>query len=86
MNRHLLGIGDLGGAEGIDEVMRLTDSFVEVSNRAIPKVPALRGKTVAWLFYEDSTRTRLSFETAAKRLSADTMNFSVVAASLKKKE
>jgi hypothetical protein len=64
-------------AAGIEEVMRLTDSFVEVSERPIPRVPALRGKTVAWLFYEDSTRTRLSFETAAKRLSADTMNFSV---------
>ncbi|HEX2577662.1 MAG TPA: aspartate carbamoyltransferase catalytic subunit [Aquihabitans sp.] len=84
--RHLLGIDDLGGAEGIDEVMRLTDSFVEVSERTIPKVPALRGKTVAWLFYEDSTRTRLSFETAAKRLSADTMNFSVSSSSVKKGE
>ena len=51
--------------------------FVEVSRRRIPKVPALRGRTVGWLFYEDSTRTRPRFETAAKRLSADTMNFSV---------
>ena len=83
--RHLLSVSDLG-AEGIDEVMRLTDSFVEVSNRAIPKVAALRGKTVVWLFYEDSTRTRLSFETAAKRLSADTMNFSVSTSSVKKGE
>lgn len=84
--RHLLDIDDLGGRDGIDEVMRLTDSFVEVSERAIPRVPALRGKTVAWLFYEDSTRTRLSFETAAKRLSADTMNFSVSSSSVKKGE
>ncbi|CAN5642739.1 aspartate carbamoyltransferase catalytic subunit [soil metagenome] len=84
--KHLLGIEDLGGADGIDEVMRLTDSFVEVSARAIPRVPALRGKTVAWLFYEDSTRTRLSFETAAKRLTADTMNFSVSSSSVKKGE
>jgi len=84
--KHLLGIEDLGGADGIDEVMRLTDSFVEVSERAIPRVPALRGKTVAWLFYEDSTRTRLSFETAAKRLTADTMNFSVSSSSVKKGE
>ncbi|MCU1352191.1 MAG: aspartate carbamoyltransferase [Acidimicrobiales bacterium] len=84
--KHLLSIDDLGGAEGIDEVMRLTDAFVEVSARPIPKVPALRGKTVAWLFYEDSTRTRLSFETAAKRLSADTMNFSVSTSSVKKGE
>jgi aspartate carbamoyltransferase catalytic subunit len=84
--RHLLDIEDLGGRAGIEEVLRLTDSFVEVSERAIPKVPALRGKTVAWLFYEDSTRTRLSFETAAKRLSADTMNFSVSSSSVKKGE
>jgi len=84
--RHLLGIDDLGGAAGIEEVMRLTDSFVEVSERTMPRVPALRGKTVAWLFYEDSTRTRLSFETAAKRLSADTMNFSVSSSSVKKGE
>lgn len=84
--RHLLDIADLGGRRGIDEVMRLTDSFVEVSERPIPRVPALRGKTVAWLFYEDSTRTRLSFETAAKRLSADTMNFSVSSSSVKKGE
>lgn len=84
--RHLLDIDDLGGAAGIEEVLRLTDSFVEVSERPIPRVPALRGKTVAWLFYEDSTRTRLSFETAAKRLSADTMNFSVSSSSVKKGE
>ena len=83
--RHLLSIEDLG-ADGIDEVLKLTDSFVEVGRRAIPKVPALRGKTVVWLFYEDSTRTRLSFETAAKRLSADTMNFSVSTSSVKKGE
>jgi aspartate carbamoyltransferase catalytic subunit len=83
--RHLLGIDDLG-ADGIEEVMGLTDSFVEVSQRAIPKVPALRGRTVAWLFYEDSTRTRLSFEAAARRLSADTMNFSVSSSSVNKGE
>jgi aspartate carbamoyltransferase catalytic subunit len=85
MSRHLLSVADLG-ADGIDEILRLTDSFVEVSERAIPKVPALRGKNVAWLFYEDSTRTRLSFETAAKRLSADVMNFSVSSSSVKKGE
>jgi aspartate carbamoyltransferase catalytic subunit len=83
--KHLLSIDELG-RDGIDEVLRLTDSFVEVSERAIPKVPALRGKTVVSLFYEDSTRTRLSFETAAKRLSADTMNFSVGTSSVKKGE
>jgi aspartate carbamoyltransferase catalytic subunit len=85
VNRHLLSIADLG-AEGIGEILRLTDSFVEVTERPIPKVPALRGKTVVSLFYEDSTRTRLSFETAAKRLSADTMTFSVSTSSVKKGE
>jgi aspartate carbamoyltransferase catalytic subunit len=83
--RHLLSVGDLG-ADGIEEILRLTDSFVEVSERPIPRVPALRGKTVVSLFYEDSTRTRLSFETAAKRLSADTMTFSVSTSSVKKGE
>ena len=83
--RHLLSIDDLG-ADGIEEVLSLTDSFVEVSGRAIPKVPALRGKTVVSLFFEDSTRTRLSFETAAKRLGADTMTFSVGTSSVKKGE
>ena len=83
--KHLLSIADLG-RDGIDEVMRLTDSFVEVSERNIPKVPALRGRTVVSLFYEDSTRTRLSFETAAKRLSADTMSFSVGSSSVNKGE
>ena len=76
MTQHLLSVEDLG-REGIDEILRLTDSFVEVSARTIPRVPALRGKTVVSLFFEDSTRTRLSFETAARRLSADVMTFSV---------
>ncbi|MGI8983510.1 MAG: aspartate carbamoyltransferase catalytic subunit [Acidimicrobiales bacterium] len=83
--KHLLSIADLG-AGGIEEVMRVTDSFVEVSERAIPRVPALRGKTVVSLFYEESTRTRLSFELAAKRLSADTMNFTVGSSSVQKGE
>jgi aspartate carbamoyltransferase catalytic subunit len=94
--KHLLAIDDLAnfGAErapanlraGIEAVLELTDSFVEVQRRDIPKVPALRGKTVVSLFYEDSTRTRLSFETAAKRLSADTMTFSLSTSSVKKGE
>lgn len=83
--KHLLSIDDLG-AEGIDEVCRLADHFTEVSQRPIPKVPALRGRTVAMLFYEDSTRTRLSFEMAARRLSADVMGFSVSASSVNKGE
>jgi aspartate carbamoyltransferase catalytic subunit len=85
MSRHLLSIEDLG-AEGIDEILQLTDTFVEVSARPIARVPALRGKTVAFCFYEDSTRTRVSFETAAKRLSADTVNFSIAASSVNKGE
>jgi len=83
--KHLLGIDDLG-ADGIGEVLGLADSFLEVTRRDIPKVPALRGKTVVSMFYEDSTRTRLSFETAAKRLSADTMNFAAGSSSLRKGE
>ena len=83
--KDLLTISALGEA-GITEILELTDHFVEVNRRAIPKVPALRGKTVVSLFYEDSTRTRLSFETAAKRLGADTMTFSVATSSVKKGE
>jgi aspartate carbamoyltransferase catalytic subunit len=85
VTRHLLSVADLG-RDGIEEVLRVTDSFVEVSARAIPRVPALRGKTVVSLFYEDSTRTRLSFEAAARRLSADVMSFSVASSSVNKGE
>ncbi len=83
--RHLLSIADLG-AEGIEEVLRVSDAFVEVAQRPIPKVPALRGRTVVTLFAEESTRTRFSFETAAKRLSADVLSFAVASSSLKKGE
>ncbi|MEE2683093.1 MAG: aspartate carbamoyltransferase catalytic subunit [Actinomycetota bacterium] len=82
---HVRGIDDLGKA-GIQNILSLSDHFLEVSTRRIPKVPALRGKTIAWLFFEESTRTRLSFETAAKRLSADVMNFSMSSSSVKKGE
>lgn len=84
--KHLLSVADLGGRAGIEEMLDRSESFLEVTRREIPKVPALRGKTVVSLFYEDSTRTRLSFETAAKRLSADTMTFSVSTSSVKKGE
>ena len=84
-SRHLLSIDSLSRDE-IDELLDLTDTFVEVGRRAIPKVPALRGRTVVSLFYEDSTRTRLSFDTAAKRLSADTMSFAVSSSSVNKGE
>jgi aspartate carbamoyltransferase catalytic subunit len=84
--KHLLSVDDFGGRAGIESMLELTESFVEVTHREIPKIPALRGKTVVSLFYEDSTRTRLSFEGAAKRLSADTMTFSMATSSVKKGE
>ena len=82
---HLLGIDDLS-ADDIGELLDLTDHMVEVNRRPNPKVPALRGKTVVSLFFEDSTRTRTSFDTAAKRLSADTMGFAVSSSSVNKGE
>lgn len=83
--KHLLDTASLS-RDDVEELLKLTESFVEVSARPIPKVPALRGRTVASLFFEDSTRTRLSFEAAAKRLSADTMTFSVSSSSVNKGE
>ena len=83
--RHLLSVGELG-ADGVRDLLHRSDSFREVLGREVPKVPALRGRTVATCFFEDSTRTRLSFETAAKRLSADTMAFTVGSSSVKKGE
>jgi aspartate carbamoyltransferase catalytic subunit len=83
--KHLLGIEGLA-RDDIEHLLDLTDSFVEVSRRRMPKVPALQGRTVTWLFYEDSTRTRLSFEQAAKRLSADTLSFSVSSSAVNKGE
>ena len=83
--RHLLSIADLSPAD-IHGLLELTDHMVEINARAIPKVPALRGKHVVSLFFEDSTRTRTSFDTAAKRLSADTTTFAVSASSVNKGE
>ncbi|MFZ0664761.1 MAG: aspartate carbamoyltransferase catalytic subunit [Acidimicrobiales bacterium] len=83
--RHLLSVSDLD-AETIGGILRVADAFAEVARRPIPKVPTLRGKTVATLFAEESTRTRLSFETAARRLSADVMSLSAVTSSIKKGE
>lgn len=83
--KHLRSIDELG-AGGVRRLLELTDHMAEVNRRPVPKVPALRGRTVVSLFFEDSTRTRLSFETAAKRLSADTMTFSVSASSVNKGE
>jgi len=83
--RHLLGVRGLD-RDDLVHLLDLTASFRAVNARPIPKVPALQGRTVATLFFEDSTRTRLSFETAAKRLSADTLSFSVGTSSVKKGE
>ena len=83
--RHLLGIAGLDRA-AIVELLSLAASFSEVAERPIPKVPALRGKTVATVFVEPSTRTRLSFESAARRLSADTMTFTAATSSVTKGE
>jgi len=83
--KHLLSIDELG-LDGLNALLNLTDHMTEINQRPVPKVPALRGRTVASLFFEDSTRTRLSFETAAKRLSADTMTFNVSTSSVNKGE
>lgn len=80
MNQHLLSMDDLS-YEDIEEVLQTADSFREVGTRKIKKVPTLRGRTICNLFYEPSTRTRLSFELAAKRLSADVLNFTADAKS-----
>ena len=83
--KDLLGIQDLS-VEEIALVLETAESFKEVSGRDIKKVPTLRGKTVVNLFFEPSTRTRTSFELAAKRLSADVINFAVSASSVSKGE
>jgi len=72
--KHLLSIDQLSPSQ-IELVLRTADSFREVGTRTIKKVPTLRGRTVCNLFFEPSTRTRISFELAAKRLSADVINF-----------
>lgn len=84
-SRHLLGIEPLTREE-INLILDTADSFKEVSTREIKKVPALRGKTIVTLFYEASTRTRTSFELAAKRLSADTVSISTASSSVQKGE
>ena len=82
---HLLGIKYLN-KEDIDLIFKTADHFKEVINRPIKKVPSLRDITIANLFFENSTRTRLSFELAEKRLSADVINFSAASSSVKKGE
>jgi aspartate carbamoyltransferase catalytic subunit len=83
--KDLLGLEDLSKEE-IELILSTAESFKEVSTREIKKVPALRGKTVVNLFYEPSTRTRVSFEVAAKRLSADVINIATETSSVKKGE
>jgi len=83
--RHLLSIEDLDRA-GIERIVAQAERFSEVSDREIKKVPALRGRMVLNLFYEASTRTRSSFELAAKRLSADVVNFAASGSSVEKGE
>jgi aspartate carbamoyltransferase catalytic subunit len=83
--KHLLGLEDLS-AEEITELLDTAESFKEVSDRSVKKVPVLRGKVVVNLFFESSTRTSNSFALAAKRLSADTMNFSSSGSSTAKGE
>jgi aspartate carbamoyltransferase catalytic subunit len=83
--KHLLGLQDLS-VEEIGHVMTTADSFKEVSTRSVKKVPALRGKVVVNTFFEDSTRTRVSFALAASRLSADVIDFSEKTSSTSKGE
>ena len=84
-HRHLISLADLSPAD-LDLVLQTAESFREISSRSIKKVPTLRGRTVINLFFEPSTRTRLSFEIAAKRMSADTFNISASSSSATKGE
>ena len=81
----LLSLEDFS-QEALVEILDVAESFVEVNQRTIKKVPALKGRVVASLFFEESTRTRLSFETAAKRLSADVLSLAIASSSVKKGE
>jgi aspartate carbamoyltransferase catalytic subunit len=82
---HLLSVRDLDRV-GVLRILDLAEDMADVATRAVPKLPTLRGRTVANLFFEDSTRTRLSFEAAAKRLSADVITFSAKGSSVSKGE
>ncbi|MEV0968695.1 aspartate carbamoyltransferase catalytic subunit [Microtetraspora glauca] len=85
MKRHLISAGDLTRDDAL-LVLDTAEELARVSERSIKKLPTLRGRTVVNLFYEDSTRTRISFEAAAKRLSADVINFSAKGSSVSKGE
>lgn len=84
-HRHLLGLADYS-ADDIRFILEQTHSFREILDRPVPKIPTLRDKTIVNLFYENSTRTRISFELAQKRMGADVLNFSAAASSTKKGE
>ena len=83
--KHLLGIKDLN-KDDISLILQTAEQFKEVLQRPIKKVPSLRDVTIVNLFFENSTRTRISFELAEKRLSADTINFAASASSVSKGE
>jgi aspartate carbamoyltransferase catalytic subunit len=83
--KHLLSTRDLSKDEAIG-ILDVAEDMADVARRAVPKLPTLQGRTVANLFFEDSTRTRLSFESAAKRLSADVMTLSAKGSSVSKGE
>ncbi len=85
MNSHLLSVEDLNKAEAI-AILNTAEELGKISDGPMKKLPTLRGRTVVNLFFEDSTRTRISFETAAKRLSADVINFSAKGSSVSKGE
>lgn len=85
MNRHLLSAADLSRDDAL-LILDTTEELARMSDRPIKKLPTLRGRTVVNLFFEDSTRTRISFEAAAKRLSADVINFSAKGSSVAKGE
>ena len=85
MNRHLISAADLSKQDAL-LILDTAEELARVADRPIKKLPTLRGRTVVNLFFEDSTRTRISFEAAAKRLSADVINFAVKGSSVAKGE
>ena len=85
MNKHLLSIEDLSKSDAI-QILDTAEEIARISDGPVKKLPTLRGRTIVNLFFEDSTRTRISFEAAAKRLSADVINFSAKGSSLSKGE
>jgi aspartate carbamoyltransferase catalytic subunit len=85
MNRHLISAGDLTRDDAL-LILDTADELAQLADRPIKKLPTLRGRTVVNLFFEDSTRTRISFEAAAQRLSADVINFSAKGSSVAKGE